>query len=140
MSTVGGTFSVIGELRSGADITIAGRIEGHVLCEPVAVVLAPSAHIVGDVVARDITVFGVASGKLIATDVVDIRPGAIVTGQIIAPRFVLTDGAYFSGRVEPQHLEAALRISRFEQDKRDAASLSHGESGGASPSAPGPRR
>ncbi len=120
MSAVGKTLSVIGELRAGEDVTIEGRIEGHVLCERFAVVLAPSAHIVGDVVARDITVFGVASGKLIATDIVDIRPGATVTGQVIAKRFVLAAGAHFAGRVEPQHLEAALRISKFEQSKRDA--------------------
>jgi hypothetical protein len=33
---------------------------------------------------------------------------------------VLDPAAFFEGRVEPQHLEAALRIARFQQRTTDA--------------------
>ena len=40
MSTIGKTIHVKGELRAAEDLTLEGRIEGHVLCEEFAVVLA----------------------------------------------------------------------------------------------------
>lgn len=120
MSTIGKTIRLKGELRAAEDLTFEGRIEGNVLCEDFAVVLGPSADVTGDIVARDITVFGRIAGQLVATDVVDVRAEASVTGQIISERFILNDGGHVQGRVEPQHLEAALRVARFNQKKREA--------------------
>jgi cytoskeletal protein CcmA (bactofilin family) len=115
MSTLGRTILVKGELRSAEDITIEGRIEGQLACESGAVVLAASATVTGDVIARDITIFGRVNGQLIATDVVDVRPEAAVTGQVISKRFILDAAASFEGRVEPQHLEAALRVADYKR-------------------------
>jgi hypothetical protein len=39
----------------------------------------------------------------------------------MSKRFILDPDAYFAGRVEPQHLEAAMRVAKFHQRKRDAA-------------------
>ena len=119
MSRLGKTIHVKGELRAAEDLTLEGRIEGHVLCEEFAVVLAESANVTGNIVARDITVFGRIEGQLVATDCVDVRAAATVTGQIISDRFILNEGGRVQGRVEPQHLEAALRVQRFNLKKRD---------------------
>jgi cytoskeletal protein CcmA (bactofilin family) len=121
MSRLGKTINIKGEVRSAEDITVEGRIDGPLLCENVAVILSASAHVTGDVIARDITIFGRAAGQLVATDVVDLRPDCNVTGKVVSERFILDAAATFSGRVEPQHLEAALRVARFEQRKRDTA-------------------
>jgi cytoskeletal protein CcmA (bactofilin family) len=115
VNTLGKTISVKGELRALEDITIEGRVEGPVLCENWAVVIAPSADVTGNIIARDITVFGRMAGQLVATEVVDIRAEATVTGQVVSERFILNAGARFDGRVEPQLLEAALRVFRFQQ-------------------------
>jgi cytoskeletal protein CcmA (bactofilin family) len=120
MSTLSKNLSVKGELRASEDLTVEGRIEGPVVCHGCAVTIAPSADVIGDVLARDITVFGRCAGQLVATDVVDVRAEAIVTGRIVTRRFILTDGASFNGRAEPQHLEAALRVARYNQQKKDA--------------------
>jgi cytoskeletal protein CcmA (bactofilin family) len=121
MATLGKTMKLTGELRSAEDITIEGRIQGVVYCEKAAVTLALSAEVNGDVVARDITVFGRAAGRLIATEVVDVRANAHVTGEAVSPRFILNADASFNGRVAPQMLEAALRVARFQQRKREEA-------------------
>ena len=70
---------------------------------------------VGDVIAREIVVLGSAAGKLVATETVDVRAEGRVIGTVISPRFILDPAAHFEGRVEPQHLDAALRVARFEQ-------------------------
>ena len=122
MSLWGKTILVKGELRSTGDLTIEGRIDGPVTCVDGAVVVTAEAAVAGDVIARDITVFGRSHGQLIATEVVDVRPSATVTGTAMSKQFILHEGAHFTGRVEPQHLDAALRVAEFNQKKRETRS------------------
>ena len=117
MSTIARTIAVKGEVRSTEDITVEGRIDGPISCESGSVVISPSAHVTGNIVARDITVFGRTAGHLVATEVVDVRPDATVTGQVTSKRFILDAAAYFNGRVSPQQLEAALRVARYKQQR-----------------------
>ena len=119
-TTLGKTIAVTGELRTTEDLTIAGRVTGPIFVERAVVVIEATAEIVGDVIAEDITVFGRVRGQLIATHTVDVRAGARVTGCIIAKRFVLDPEAEFNGRIEPQHLTAAVSVARFQQKRRDA--------------------
>jgi cytoskeletal protein CcmA (bactofilin family) len=116
----GKTISITGELTAAEDLTIEGRIVGPVRCEGHAIVVAASAEVTGDILARDITVFGRAAGQLVATEIVDVRAGANLSGRVVSRRFILDPAATFSGRVEPQHLEAALRVARFQERHRDA--------------------
>src|SRR6185436_19732318 len=97
-SLVGRNLVITGEVSSTTDLTIAGRVVGPIKCEGHAVVVAASAEVTGDIFARDITVFGRVAGQLVATDIVDIRAQAAVTGRIISKRFVLDPMAAFSGR------------------------------------------
>ena len=118
---LGRSVVVKGELRTNEDITIDGRVEGSVFCEGGAVVVAASAIVAADILARDITVLGRVAGQLTATDVVDVRAGADVSGAVVSRRFILAEDATFNGRVEPQHLEAALSVAKFRQRKREEA-------------------
>ena len=119
MGIVGTSIVIAGEVRANGDLALDGRIDGPVWCEG-ALTVGASAMVIGDVVARDITVFGRASGQLIATEVVDVRAGAVVTSDVMAPHFILHDGASFTGRVDAARLDAALSVARFKQRQRDA--------------------
>jgi len=119
MTTLGRTVVVKGELRTFDDLTLEGRMEGPVWCDG-SVVLTSSAEVAGDIIARDITVFGRFTGQLVATEVIDIRAEAMVKGRVVTNRLIVDDGAHFEGRSEPQHLEAALRVAQFQQRRRDA--------------------
>jgi cytoskeletal protein CcmA (bactofilin family) len=121
----GKTIRVIGQVQATGEFTgeftIEGRIEGQLLCEGGAVVIAATAEVMGDVYARDITVLGRADGQLIATDVVDVRAGATVAGRVMARRLILDEAASFNGRVEPQHLDAAMTVLKYKQKQAAAA-------------------
>lgn len=105
-------IEVHGEVRVSDDLTVEGRITGSVWADGLTFTIAESATVVGDVIARDITIFGRVEGSLVASEVVDLREGASVTGRILSERLILNDGATFNGRVEPQHLDAALKVAR----------------------------
>ena len=119
MSIRGSSIVIVGEVRAIGDLTLEGRIDGPVLCEGGVVTITAAAVVNGDIVARDITVLGRASGQLIATEVVDVRVGASVDGAVIAPSLILHEGARLNGRVDPTRLDAALSVARFQQKQRD---------------------
>lgn len=121
MSLLGKTVYVKGELRADEDLTVEGRVDGPVWCDDHAVTIAAGARVTGDVIARDITVFGRVDGQLVATEVVDLRVEARVTGRVVSERFILNEGAHFTGRVAPQDLEVVLRAARFKQQERGGA-------------------
>ena len=118
MSLPGRTIKIVGEVHATGELIIEGQVTGPIHCDEGTVEVTATAVIEGDVIARDITVFGRAAGQLIATDVVDIRAGAVVAGAVIAPRLILNGNATFNGRVDPKRLDAALGVARFQQKQR----------------------
>ena len=120
MGLTGRTLTIVGEVETTGDVVVEGRLDGQLFCEGGAVVIAASADVRGSVLARDITVHGRIDGQLIATEIVDVRSTAHVKGDVIAGRLVLDDAATFVGRVEPQHLDAAITVARYRQKQRMA--------------------
>lgn len=115
----GKTLSLKGDLRAGEDVTIEGTIDGDVRCEGHTVLVSPGAAVTGSIFAERISVLGRCAGRLTAAGLVEVRAGAVVTGTVIARRFVLDADASFNGRVEPQHLEAALSVAKFRERQRE---------------------
>ena len=101
------SIAVRGEIRSTDDLIIEGTVEGPVWNEGLGVTVAAGATIIGEIVARDITVFGTVSGTLRASMVVDIRESGRVSGQVISGRLILADGAWFSGTAHQDHAHEA---------------------------------
>ena len=118
MGLPGRTIKIVGEVHATGELIIEGHVTGPIHCVDGTVEVTATGVIEGDVIARDITVFGRAAGQLIATDVVDIRAGAVVAGAVIAPRLILNGNATFNGRVDPKRLDAALGVARFQQKQR----------------------
>ena len=112
MANVGRPFEIRGEIQTTDDLTIDGYVEGLVWSDGAKVTVNPDAEVDGDIVARDITIFGHVAGSLTATGVVNVRETARVTGRVIASSFVLAEGASFSGPVEPQVRENAERVKQ----------------------------
>jgi cytoskeletal protein CcmA (bactofilin family) len=121
VSVVGESILVRGEVESAEDLTINGRVEGPIWSEGLAVTVSAAGAVKGDIVARDITVLGTVEGTMMASDVVDVRPSARVTGRVLAPRFILGEGASFNGQVAPQHLDAAMRVARHRREQPETA-------------------
>jgi len=112
MSLHGRTIAIRGNVECVEDVLIEGRIEGHIWNEDHAVTIGLAGVVKGDIVARMITVCGEVDGTMMATGRVDIMSEARVTGRVVAQRFMLADGGTFSGKVEPQHLDTAMKVAR----------------------------
>jgi cytoskeletal protein CcmA (bactofilin family) len=98
-SGVGKSVVIKGEMTGDEDVTIDGRFEGrldlggHLMIGPNGLV---SAH----VAARSITIMGTVVGNLTATELVVIRRGGSVDGDIDAPKVAMLDGSVLYGRID----------------------------------------
>ena len=112
MGLHGRTIAIRGNVDCVEDVLIEGRVDGNIWNEHHAVTVGADAVVKGDIVARVITVRGEMDGMMMATGRVDIMDEARVTGRVVSPKFMLAEGATFNGKVEPQHLDTAMRVAR----------------------------
>jgi cytoskeletal protein CcmA (bactofilin family) len=113
MTTVGKAIVIRGEISASEDLVIEGHVEGQVWADGMTVTIAEPGSINGEIVGKDVTVFGSLDGSLVASEVADVRASARVLGRIVAGRVILEAGGQFNGTMEPQHLEATLTVARY---------------------------
>ena len=116
-SVLGPTLVIDGTLSAEEDLELHGTVRGHVSVPAHCVRVAEDAHVDAEVLARDITVMGEATGRLTATEIVDVRKGARVQGHIAAPRLVLEEGGLVNARVETRSVDAAVRVAQYRKQK-----------------------
>jgi cytoskeletal protein CcmA (bactofilin family) len=104
---------VNGDLHCEEDVVIDGIVTGTIDMPANALTIGPKAQVDAKVFARDITVYGVVSGKVTATEIVDIRDTARVSGELAAPSVKLAEGARVNARVETKRVDAAVHVARY---------------------------
>ncbi len=100
VSVIGESLHFKGELSAGEDLIIEGTVEGKINQGKCCLTLKPNGRIIADVNATKIFIDGTVQGDLRATVSVTIRATGKVTGNIVAPRIAIDDGASFNGTIE----------------------------------------
>ena len=59
-----------------------------------------TAHIHGDIIAREVVVAGEVIGNVNAPDRIELKKGGSVVGDLTTARIVIEDGAIFKGTIE----------------------------------------
>jgi cytoskeletal protein CcmA (bactofilin family) len=80
--------------------------------------------------AREVVVLGKVKGNLSASDRVDIRSEGSLTGDVVAQRISIEDGAFFKGGIDIR------KPGQTEAGKAAASGTSAGTNGGSTPSIP----
>lgn len=108
---IGSAIKIKGKVKGAEDLVLRGRIEGTVALEQNHFMIEESALMAGDVTVENITVRGEQAGDTVASDKVELDASARVLGDVKAPRFVVSDGAKFRGKVEMEvDLPAELNL------------------------------
>ena len=99
-ATIGKAVMVKGQIFSREDLYIDGDVEGNVELAEHRLTVGPNGKVKAGVKAREIVVLGNIQGNVEATDKVEIRKEARLTGDIKTARIVIEDGAYFKGGID----------------------------------------
>lgn len=97
---IGNAIRIKGKVRGAENLVLRGRIEGTVSLTQNHFTIEDTALLAGDADVENITVRGEQAGDSVASDKVELDASARVLGDVKAPRFVVTDGAKFRGKVD----------------------------------------
>jgi cytoskeletal protein CcmA (bactofilin family) len=99
-ATIGKSLVIKGEVSGSESLYIDGRVEGSINLAGNRVTIGRNGIVSANVTAREIVVIGKLKGNLTASDRVDIRNEGSLTGDVVAQRISIEDGAYFKGGID----------------------------------------
>ena len=89
-----------GEVTGSESLYIDGRVEGSINLAGNRVTVGRNGVVAANINAREIVVLGKVRGNLTASDRVDIRSDGSLTGDVVAARISIEDGAFFKGGID----------------------------------------
>ena len=99
-ASIGKSLVIKGEVSGSESLYIDGRVEGTISLPGNRLTVGPNGVVNANVTAREIVVIGKLRGNLVASDRVDIRNEGSLTGDVIAQRISIEDGAFFKGGID----------------------------------------
>ncbi|QMV19202.1 polymer-forming cytoskeletal protein [Granulicella sp. 5B5] len=99
-ATIGKSLVVKGEISGAESLYIDGKVEGSINLPGNRVTVGRNGQVAATILAREIVVLGKIRGNCQATDRVDIRAEGSLTGDVIAARISIEDGAFFKGGID----------------------------------------
>jgi len=117
-ATIGKSLVIKGEVTGSESLYIDGRVEGSINLSGNRVTVGRNGVVAANINAREIVVLGKVRGNLTASDRVDIRSDGSLTGDVVAARISIEDGAFFKGGIDirkaggkPEEVKSAASVS-----------------------------
>ena len=99
-ATIGKSLVIKGEVTGSESLYIDGRVEGSIHLPGNRVTVGRNGVIAANITAREAVILGKVRGNVSATDRVDIRNEGSLTGDVVAQRISIEDGAFFKGGID----------------------------------------
>jgi cytoskeletal protein CcmA (bactofilin family) len=118
--------TVKGDVTTDGDFRLDGRIEGTISCGG-KIVIGPTAQVEGDIISVNAEILGSVVGSITTSEVLVLKPTAVIKGVITTHALVVEPSAKFSGTCN-------MQLNDSDEDLQDTelSSLSFG-----SPADPG---
>jgi len=134
-ATIGKAVKLVGQIFSREDLYVDGEVEGTLEALDHKLTIGPNGTVRATIKAREVVALGAIHGNVEATDKIEIRKDAKLTGDIRTARIIIEDGAYFKGSIDivkPEPVKAPAKA----QASAPAAQAASVASAPAAPSAP----
>jgi cytoskeletal protein CcmA (bactofilin family) len=119
VAAIGKSVIIKGQILSREDLYLDGEMEGTVEVPDHRLTIGPHAKLQAGIRAREVVVLGSVNGNVEASEKIDIRKDAKLTGDIKTGGIVIEDGAYFKGSIDIVRPTAeAAKQSRAQQQQQ----------------------
>ncbi len=99
---IGKSVVIRGELSGSEDLYIDGQVEGTIELREHHLTVGPNGRVQANINAKEVVIQGSVKGNVRAVDRVEIRKSGSLTGDLVAARVVIEDGAFFKGSIDIQ--------------------------------------
>ena len=96
----GRSIVVKGDVTATEDIVVGGRIEGTIALKDHVLTVLEDGHVEASIVAKSVIVIGAITGDVEALERIELREGCRLSGDLLAPRIAMAEGAMLNGTVE----------------------------------------
>jgi cytoskeletal protein CcmA (bactofilin family) len=93
--------TVKGDVTTDGDFRLDGRIEGTISCGG-KIVIGPTAQVEGDIISVNAEILGAVVGSITTSEVLVLKPTAVIKGIITTHALVVEPSAKFSGTCNMQ--------------------------------------
>ncbi len=91
---------VTGNISGQGTLLIEGGMDGVINLPESRVTIGRNGQLNAEIAAGEIVILGTVVGDLKASNRVEIRNGGSLTGDVVASRIYVEEGAYFSGSID----------------------------------------
>ena len=109
---IGQSVLIKGELSGSEDLVVDGEVEGSITLRGQTLTVGPNGRVRANIEARNVILNGRVDGDIHASDRVELRKSASLSGNISTARISIEDGAFFKGGIDIQKPEAAKAETR----------------------------
>jgi len=99
---IGKSVVVRGELSGSEDLFIDGQVEGTIELRDYHLTVGPNGRVQANINAKEVVIQGNVKGNVRAVDRVEIRKSGSLSGDMVAARVAIEDGAFFKGSIDIQ--------------------------------------
>ncbi len=99
---IGKSVVIKGELSGSEDLYLDGQVEGSIELRNHSLTVGPNGIVKANVTAKGVIVQGKLEGSINASDRVELRQSAVVTGDLATQRISIEEGAFLKGKVDVQ--------------------------------------
>lgn len=100
LAQIGKSVVIKGELSGSEDLFLDGLVEGTIALKGNSLTVGPNGNVKASIDAKGVVVQGKLEGNIQASDRVELRKSANVTGDIATQRISIEEGAFLKGKVD----------------------------------------
>jgi cytoskeletal protein CcmA (bactofilin family) len=121
---------IVGKISFEGPARIDGEVDGEINAKD-SLTIGENAIVTAQIRAASVSVAGKVSGDIIASQRIEIRPSAKVSGNITAPVLAVQEGAHFEGHcsMQPESQREDRKVTVFPKEERVAQAAAGGQKG-----------
>jgi cytoskeletal protein CcmA (bactofilin family) len=97
---LGSSITIKGEVYGSEDLTIEGQVEGKIELKDHNLTVGRQGRVKAQIHAKTVVIEGQVEGDVLAEERITMKETAHVSGDLLAPRVAISDGAQFRGSVD----------------------------------------
>lgn len=101
-ANIGKSVVIKGELSGSEDLYVDGNVEGNIELRNHSLTVGPNGNVKANVSAKSVVIQGKLDGSVNASDRVELRKSAVVTGDVTTQRIAIEEGAFLKGKIDIQ--------------------------------------
>lgn len=109
-NTIGKGTTIEGNIETYGNLRVDGRVVGNIVTKS-KLVLGQTSEVDGNILAQNAEVFGEIKGKIEVSDLLILKPSAVIRGDILTSKLIVETGAIFNGGCKMGNVMKEIKIA-----------------------------